>query len=518
MPCTRRGRVAGGVLAGFIGLLAAGSAVSRGATPNGELGLFYELPACANLNQSFTLVSTGDAFDAYTLRPLDGATEVGSACPVVPGLASPLNVSLEPDDGIDGWRLGATYRPVLMLPSAAYASLAIEVVDASGAVLVATEVLSLGPDERYPWMADSDKAPLAPLNPPVEAAVCGECDPSLPCDYADDGACDDGGAGAAYDLCLLGHDCVDCGTRTCAEFPPPPSPPPPPPPGGSARRLNAASERALLFADAQSSPWLEAPMAANEPEDGSVGPGARRLLKGGFGSSGSGGGRAGGRAGIVGTARWGSATPTRFASRTYGRSSGYRAASGTVYGGSRSYYVGGTRYYAGSRPGYWYGHRSVPMGAAIVVVGHRGYGCYSCARRTCTECESCCPADGLCSRKACDVESASVARTHLDRYEIELPLDTPAALDGAWPLELRVVNMSIWLPREARVEAGAGVGGDAAYLTFFTDEGDSALAFSSTVVPLGAVGLVLLVLFIVCNWSSLWVDEAPPPTRPKRQV
>ena len=33
------------------------------------------------------------------------------------------------------------------------------------------------------------------------------------CDSAGDGECDDGGEGAAYDVCSLGTDCDDCGPR-----------------------------------------------------------------------------------------------------------------------------------------------------------------------------------------------------------------------------------------------------------------------------------------------------------------
>jgi hypothetical protein len=33
------------------------------------------------------------------------------------------------------------------------------------------------------------------------------------CEFAGDGACDDGGPGAEFDLCLLGTDCDDCGQR-----------------------------------------------------------------------------------------------------------------------------------------------------------------------------------------------------------------------------------------------------------------------------------------------------------------
>ena len=58
------------------------------------------------------------------------------------------------------------------------------------------------------------------------------------CRYASDNDCDDGGSGAEYTLCYLGHDCIDCGPRLAPEGsppPPPPSPSPPPPTGASPR-------------------------------------------------------------------------------------------------------------------------------------------------------------------------------------------------------------------------------------------------------------------------------------------
>ena len=33
------------------------------------------------------------------------------------------------------------------------------------------------------------------------------------CVWAHDGACDDGGAGSSYDVCYVGTDCADCGSR-----------------------------------------------------------------------------------------------------------------------------------------------------------------------------------------------------------------------------------------------------------------------------------------------------------------
>ena len=33
------------------------------------------------------------------------------------------------------------------------------------------------------------------------------------CPFNNDGVCDDGGEGAAYDVCQYGSDCADCGER-----------------------------------------------------------------------------------------------------------------------------------------------------------------------------------------------------------------------------------------------------------------------------------------------------------------
>ena len=70
--------------------------------------------------------------------------------------------------------------------------------------------------------ADYDVCPLG-----TDCADCGSrgSDPdeesetsdslcSNSCRYAFDGECDDGGSGAAYDVCALGTDCGDCGTRS----------------------------------------------------------------------------------------------------------------------------------------------------------------------------------------------------------------------------------------------------------------------------------------------------------------
>jgi hypothetical protein len=47
----------------------------------------------------------------------------------------------------------------------------------------------------------------------VAAPVSAQCDNS--CASANDTECDDGGPGSLYDICGLGTDCADCGTRIC---------------------------------------------------------------------------------------------------------------------------------------------------------------------------------------------------------------------------------------------------------------------------------------------------------------
>ena len=68
-------------------------------------------------------------------------------------------------------------------------------------------------------------------------------------DFTADSYCDDGGPGADYSLCPLGHDCADCGSRMTPPAPPappprPPAPPPPPPkaPSGVSRSLTQCFE------------------------------------------------------------------------------------------------------------------------------------------------------------------------------------------------------------------------------------------------------------------------------------
>ena len=65
------------------------------------------------------------------------------------------------------------------------------------------------------------------------------------CDsFANDGVCDDGGPGADYDICPLGSDCADCGTRIA----PAPSPPQSPLAAAARAACAARTKRAYSYA------------------------------------------------------------------------------------------------------------------------------------------------------------------------------------------------------------------------------------------------------------------------------
>lgn len=76
-----------------------------------------------------------------------------------------------------------------------------------------------------PSPASPPTDPLPPLSPPDHPSPpspIGVCEDS--CDFASDGECDDGGAGAEFSMCHLGSDCSDCQERQMV----PPSPASPP--------------------------------------------------------------------------------------------------------------------------------------------------------------------------------------------------------------------------------------------------------------------------------------------------
>ena len=253
--------------------------------PNGELDVYYQVESCLSKERSFAVTGVS-YFDVFVMRgaPADGE-QPGTACSVTPGLAPVTSITLEEDDG---FRKDGKYASVLALPEKAYAITAFSIVDAEGSVVLPTAVVSLGPDEAYPWAVEASAISYPTASPPSTAApsptsstkattpTCkagGSCDNT--CSYSFDGTCDDGGANSAYSVCSLGKDCADCGCRYPAGEP-------------SRRRLLYAS---TSIGDADADEGAAASAAETLPAASVVTPaggrrGTRRLLKGGSSSGG----------------------------------------------------------------------------------------------------------------------------------------------------------------------------------------------------------------------------------------
>ncbi|HJL18008.1 MAG TPA: hypothetical protein RMH99_20250 [Sandaracinaceae bacterium LLY-WYZ-13_1] len=76
----------------------------------------------------------------------------------------------------------------------------------------------LGPTSGLPGAPSEPADDPDPEAPPAGDPASGCTDT---CRWATDGACDDGGAGAAYSVCALGTDCSDCGPRDGSPAPEP---------------------------------------------------------------------------------------------------------------------------------------------------------------------------------------------------------------------------------------------------------------------------------------------------------
>ena len=90
------------------------------------------------------------------------------------------------------------------------------------------------PPSPHPPTSPTPSSP-PPCTPPLPPTTPHLSPPSSwcfnDCNYAEDGACDDGGPSSGGNGCQLGHDCADCGLREIKPpSPPPPLPPPPSPP------------------------------------------------------------------------------------------------------------------------------------------------------------------------------------------------------------------------------------------------------------------------------------------------
>ena len=424
---TTKGTIAAALALAFFVCILAGGSLSEQAESNGEVGLFYQVDSCYSLRNSFNISSAGQTWDAYLLRDVSPSTPVSTACPTDPTApVGTIDITMEPDDGKE-YRTGDEYRPVVMLPQDTYASMAFDIVDAAGNVVLPTYNVWLGPDQAYPWTADATLVPLDQPAPLVSRETCGVCNVDLPCSGKSDGMCDDSGPGSEYSICPLGYDCADCGVRTC--------PPPPPPPSEAERRqlaveetvaaaATAAPTRKLLFGSLDGAPVASHDRHRDDdvdPDHAATAPGARRLLKGGSSGGSSGGGTSSaGRSSTSGSNRWGSSTPRTYTSTTT-TTTAYRSTSGVSYGGRGSYYsYSSTTYYGGYRPySYGYGRGVVPYNTRFFIIGYWGYGCYSCRYRTCHSCSGC------SSRRSCGAEAEAAALANLDRYEIEVPFDTP---------------------------------------------------------------------------------------------
>lgn len=490
--------------------------------PNGELRQWYMAEMCYSPNASFAVTDRG-TYDAYLLRPQSG-WEPGSACPSVVSAAaiSPIEISLEE---LDGWRKGGYYSPVFALPTGSYATMAFEILDADGAALLEPAVYNLGPDAAYPWTAPTE-AIMTARRPDLGCDLtCSDA-----CPYKADGVCDDGGEGAEYAICLAGSDCTDCSNRCDdgdegeVEEGEAATPPSPPSADASRRRSRRTMRSRRLLFGAVVTPFEEAAGAMEGAMEGATAgamagamaepvaapvaaPGARRLLKGGSG----GGGRvgSGGRASTTGAGAWGAARPSR-TSYVAGASV---AMGSRNYGGRSSYTVAGRRYYGGSRPySYFYGRSAIFYGTALYVVGYGGHGCYSCAHRTCYSCDSC------GSRAECGSIGAQVVSSNLDRYQLELSFAVPGGGSPKWPLQLRVINATVFIAHEA-IGAGTGSAGassassqafvrsTALYLNFFTTDGDAYDTISGNLGPLGWLLTMFTVVFILCNKQSLFPES-----------
>lgn len=509
MGCTPQGWCCGVFLSLSVVTIIISFVVSSMSDPNGELPQWYTVEACHSSSASFSIKGRS-TFDAYLMRPISGWSD-GSACPM-----SDPSTSVSPNEATleleDGWRAGGSYFPVFLLPSGSYVTMAFEVLNSNGNVLYPTGVFNLGPDQAYPWQAPNAEYE----NAPAVAVPANDCRCTETCTYSSDAACDDGGSGAEYSLCVEGSDCQDCGARCVggtSASPPGPSAAPSPAVTPTGRRLLAVDD--AMTSGAFEANFGEMAMAPSAPE-----PGARRLLKGGSSGGGSGGRSAGspgggGRSSTRGQAAWGSSTPTRTsvaaASSSSRRYSGTYGGRTQTYGGRSSYYVGGRHYYGGYRPySYMYGHHAIMYGAVIYTVGYGGYGCYSCSGRyrNCYSCSNC------RSRRECGAYSSATATTNLDRYQLDTALNVPPS-GGDWPLTLRIYNITIFIPRNSGTPQVSR--NSAMYINFFTSDGDIYDSLAGTLSPIGWLASIVAIVYIMCNRQMLCPADTNHNVRPSTQ-
>ena len=215
MGCTGQGWICSIFLFIFVLCAVLGIIFDGMSEPNGDLGIYYGVDACLAKDQSFDISGRG-YFDSFVMRGTPTETEQrGSACPATPTAGTDVNITLEEDDG---FRFGADYSPVFVLPDSTYALVSFTISDRNG-VILPTAIVALGPDENYPWTVESTAITYPTTSPPQSApamppgataattqstgATTQCCSES--CSFASDGACDDGGLGAQYSVCSSGQ-------------------------------------------------------------------------------------------------------------------------------------------------------------------------------------------------------------------------------------------------------------------------------------------------------------------------
>ena len=118
---------------------------------------------------------------------------------------------------------------------------------AAAAATVAAAAAANGGQRFCPCTALPGGGAVRPPPPPsIPGCLCSNECVGNP-DYANDGMCDDGGAGFEYTSCELGTDCADCGWEERCAWPPSP-PPPASPPAVCAGAARTCWERAVVGA------------------------------------------------------------------------------------------------------------------------------------------------------------------------------------------------------------------------------------------------------------------------------
>jgi len=520
MGCTGQGWICSIFLFIFVLCAVLGIIFDGMSEPNGDLGIYYGVDACLAKDQSFDISGRG-YFDSFVMRGTPAETEQrGSACPATPTAGTDVNITLEEDDG---FRFGADYSPVFVLPDSTYALVSFTISDRNG-VILPTAIVALGPDENYPWTVESTAITYPTTSPPQSApamppgataattqstgATTQCCSES--CSFASDGACDDGGPGAQYSVCSSGQDCTDCGDR-CAS---------------SGRRLlystrgGAAFDAAASDGVAYGAAWGGEGDEAYSVDPGfTPKPGARRVLKGGS-SGGSSSYSSGGSYSSSRSSYNSGASRASYISSS--RRSSYTGYSGVTtyqsrsYGGYSSYYVGSRHYYMSPRPYYYYYgyHWYYPM-TSFIIVSRWGYGCYSCGGyyRSCYQCSGC------TRRSECSGgREQSALEVHYDRYELseETIFPTPGSGDPKWPLTLTIHNFTLFYPRGT--SSLPLTTSSTSYLTFATSSGDAFKNIGGALSPIGWIGAIFVAFYIICNRRSLFEDRAQsaPAFRPQQ--